>query len=41
MSLLSQNIDDIQTCTNYNIGMKSAYLYFNDFPVVLTFYIYS
>ena len=28
MDLSSQNIDDIKTCTNDNVGMQSAYLYF-------------
>ena len=27
------NIDNIKTCNNDNIGMKSAYLYFYDFPL--------
>ena len=28
MDLSNCNIDDIRICTNDNIGMKSAYLYF-------------
>ena len=29
MDLSNFNIDDIKTCNNDIIGMKSAYLYFN------------
>ena len=34
MDLSNCNIDDVKTCNNDNIVMKSAYLYFfNDFPL--------
>ena len=37
MDLSSCNIDNIKTCNNDNIGMKSAYYIFNDFPLFLAF----
>ena len=33
MDLSNCSIDYIKTCNNANIGMKSAYLYFNDLPL--------
>ena len=33
MHLSNCNIDYIETCNNDNIWMKSAYLFFNDFPL--------
>ena len=37
MDLSNCNIAHIKTCNNDNIGIKSAYLYFNDFPLFLAF----
>ena len=39
MDLSHCNIDDSKTCNNDNIGMKSAYLYFNDFPLFFSVFI--
>ena len=39
MDLSNCNIDYIKTCNNDNIGMKSAYLYFNDFPLFFSVFI--
>ena len=33
MDLSDCNIEYIKTCNNDNIGLKSAYLFFNDFPL--------
>ena len=37
MDLSNCNIDDIKTCNNDNIEIKSAYLYFNDFLLLIAF----
>ena len=37
MDLSNCSIDYFKTCNNDNIGMKSAYLYCNDFPYFLVF----
>ena len=39
MDLSNCTIDYIKTCTNDTIGMKSAYLYFNDFPLFFRVFI--
>ena len=39
MDLSNCNIDFIKTCNNDNIGMKSACLYFNDFPLFFSVFI--
>ena len=39
MDLSNCTIDYINTCNNDNIGMKSAYLYFNDFPLFFSVFI--
>ena len=39
MDLSNCNIDYIKTCNNDNIGMKSAYLNFNDFPLFFSVFI--
>ena len=39
MDLSIGTIDYIKTCYNDNIGMKSAYLYFNDFPLFFSAFI--
>ena len=38
MDLSNCNIDYIKTCNNDNIGMKSAYIYFDDFHLFLAFF---
>ena len=40
MDLSNCNIDDIKTCNNDITGMKSAYLYFHDFPLFFRIFIY-
>ena len=37
MNLSNRNIDHIKTCNNDSISLKSAYLYFSDFPLFLRF----
>ena len=39
MDLSNCNIDNIETCNNDNIGMESAYLYFNDFLLFFSVFI--
>ena len=39
MDLSNCNIDYIKTCNNDDIGMESAYLYFNDFPLFFSVFI--
>ena len=39
MDLSNCNMGDIKTCNNDNIGMKSAYLNFNDFSLFFAFFI--
>ena len=39
MDLSNCITDGITTCINNNMGMQSAYLFFNDFPYLLTFLI--
>ena len=39
MNLSNCNINDIKTHNNDNIGMKSAYLYYTDFPLFFSLFI--
>ena len=39
MDLSNCNVDYIKTCNNDNVGMKSAYLYFNEFPLFISVFI--
>ena len=38
MDSLKCNSDDIKTFNNNNIGMKSAYLYFNEYPLFFAYF---
>ena len=39
MDLSNCNIGYIETCNNDNIGMKPAYLFFNDFSLIFSVFI--